>query len=636
MRFKLHITILLAFAIGQSAGQDKVDSLKKLLPVSRSDTNKVWLLRDIAYYKLSSNPDSSVYFGMRGATLARSLGFTRGEIRNLYQVALGYERQELADSAVHIYRQAIQLAEESNDGKAKVDMLSSLGVSYYYSGNFLEAVRYYSQAYAAADSLGYFDQQGYILNNMGVIYRMQGQYEKALEVYTKSLGLKEKHGDRGGMVNSLYNIGLAYSFLEQFERSLEALLRAREEAKLLQGMELDLANIDVGIGAAYYNLGHLKEARTFLESGLVDLGDRESYTRAAGLGYLGALDVEDGLQQSGLAKIEEAYRYAKKANRLELLLQISRERALAADKVGDEVLAASSWRAYSSLADSLRSRDLRQLREEMQARFELKDKEMTIAGQQWKIEHELSRNRRMLAAALAFLLFALVCGVLAVMLRKRAAQLKLAVAAKEKALSDNELLIREMHHRTKNNLQLLRSVFNLHRRSTENEDARKALKSGSDSVEAIGLLHHHLYRQGDFRKVDICAYLDELVSYFKSAFSLKERRIDFQLVCPDLKLDIDVAILLGIVINELSTNALKYAFQDGSKGRILLQINLEGRRLSLSLSDNGKGYDQEPQINGTGSRLVELFSNKLGAKLSRTSDENGTLVQLEFELPPDA
>ncbi|TVR37525.1 MAG: tetratricopeptide repeat protein [Cryomorphaceae bacterium] len=636
MPFKLLITLFLTLSVAQVSGQGKADSLKNRLSVSRSDTNKVWLLRDIAYYSLSEYPDSSVYFGMRGATLARSLGFTRGEIRNLYQVALGYERQELADSAVQIYKRAIHLAEASQDGKAKVDMLSSLGVSFYYSGNFPDAVRYYSQAYTAADSLGYFDQQGYILNNMGVIYRMQGQYEKALEVYTKSLRLKEQHGDRGGVVNSLYNIGLAYSFLEQFERSLEALLRAREEAKLLEGTELDLANIDVGIGVAYYNLGHLKEARTFLESGLMDLGEKESYTRAAGLGYLGALDVEDGFHQSGFAKIDEAYRYAKKANRLELLLQISRERALAADKAGNEALAASSWRAYSSLADSLRSRDLRQLREEMQARFELKDKEMTIVGQQWKIEHELSRNRRMLAAALVFLLFALVCGVLAVMLRKRATQLKLAVAAKDKALSDNELLIREMHHRTKNNLQLLRSVFNLHRRGTQNEDARNVLQSGSESVEAIGLLHHHLYRQGDFRKVDICAYLDELVNYFKRAFSLQERGIDFQLVCPELKLDIDVAIPLGIVINELSTNALKYAFQDDSSGRILLQINQEGNHLNLILSDNGRGFGHESSENGTGSKLVELFSKKLGANLSRTSDENGTLVRLEFELPPDA
>jgi two-component sensor histidine kinase len=180
---------------------------------------------------------------------------------------------------------------------------------------------------------------------------------------------------------------------------------------------------------------------------------------------------------------------------------------------------------------------------------------------------------------------------------------------------------------------LLHSVFNLHRRGTDNKDARDVLQAGSESVETIGLLHHHLYRTGDFRKVNFCPYLIELVEYFKNAFSLEERGIEFQLECPNLEMDIDVAIPLGIVINELSTNSLKYAFENKEKARIALSVRAHNGRLQIVLADNGCGSTNGEPRNGTGGRLVELFGRKLGATLTRTSDENGTFVKLEFELP---
>lgn len=609
------------------------DSLKQLLPLSKSDTNKVWLLRDIAYYMRAGYPDSAIYYSRRGAALARFIHFPEGQIRNLYQTALAYEDKEQLDSAIYIYGQAILMAHDEGLGKTKVDMLNAKGVAYYYAGNLAAAVRQYAMAYAAADSLNYKDQMGHALNNMGVIYRMQGRYDKALEVYRKSLVLKETHGDTSGVVNALYNMGLAYSYTEHFKESLGALLRARKLARYMEGKEVDMAPIDVGVGVAFYNLDQVDSARQYLAAGLAKLGSAEPFTRAAGMAYLGAIHVADGRHAAGMEMIDEAYAYAKNAGRLELLLQIARQRAMAAEMVGDQALAARSWHNYSVMADSLRSRDIRGLREEMQARFELKDKEITIAGQEWQIQQELLRSRRMRIAAAVLLLLAVGCGALAVQLRRRAAQLNLAVDEKERALQRNELLLKEMHHRTKNNLQLLHSVFNLHRRATANEDAREVLKAGGESVEAIGLLHHHLYRSNDFRKVNIRPFLIDLVTFFSSAFALEERGIDFRLKCPDLEIDIDVAVPLGIVINELSTNALKHAFEHVEAPLMELELTLKNKRMVIRLSDNGCGISGTSHHPGTGSRLIDLFGKKLGAEITRRSDDSGTQVHMEFEMP---
>ncbi len=631
--FRTATALVCVLAAVEAIAVNPADSLKLLLPLSKSDTDKVWLLRDIAYYMRPDHPDSALHYSRRGAALARTLNFPEGEVRNLYQAALAFERKEQADSAFATYRRAVEISERSGAGKALTDMLNALGSARYYAGDLTEAVRCYSRAFAAADSLNLYEAKSYALNNMGVVYRLQGRYDEALKVYRKSLEIKEARGDTAGAVNALYNMGLALSFGERHEESLEALSRARELADFRQNREDDIANIEVGIGVACYNLGMFDRARGHLITGLEGLDHADPHTHAAGLACLGALNVREGRRETGMKQIEEAYAYAKKSGRLELLLQIAGERASAAEAIGDHALEAESRRVYSLLADSLRSRDMRRLREELQARFELKEKEITIAGQQWQIERELLRNRRMLTTAILFLLLAIGCGVMAFLLKRRAVQLNLAVAEKEKALEENELLLREMHHRTKNNLQLLHSVFNLHRRATENEDAREVLKAGKESVEAIGLLHRHLYRSGDFRRVNMRPFLVDLVAFFTSAFSLEERGIDFRLSCPDLEVDIDVAVPLGIVINELSTNALKYAFDAANDPRIELKITTRDKRLSICLSDNGDGGAGETRTLGTGSRLVDLFGKKLGAEITRRADESGTLVQMEFEIP---
>lgn len=633
MIFRTATVLVCVLAAVEAIAVNPADSLKLLLPLSKSDTDKVWLLRDIAYYMRPDHPDSALHYSRRGAALARTLNFPEGEVRNLYQAALAFERKEQADSAFATYRRAVEIAERSGAGKALTDMLNALGSARYYAGDLTEAVRCYSRAFSAADSLNLYEAKSYALNNMGVIYRLQGRYDEALKVYRKSLEIKEARGDTAGAVNALYNMGLALSFGERHEESLEALSRARELADFRQNREDDIANIEVGIGVACYNLGMFDRAREHLITGLDGLDRADPHSHAAGLACLGALNVREGRRETGMKQIEEAYAYAKKSGRLELLLQIAGERASAAEAIGDHALEAESRRVYSLLADSLRSRDMRRLREELQARFELKEKEITIAGQHLRIERELLRNRRMLFAAAVLLLLAVGCGVLAYLLRQRAAQLKAAVTEKEKALENNELLLAEMHHRTKNNLQLLHSVFNLHRRATENEGAREVLKAGGESVEAIGLLHHHLYRSNDFRKVSMKPYLGDLVTFFGTAFKLEERGIKFNLICTDFEVDIEVAVPLGIIINELCSNALKHAFRGTPAPEITLETVLSGRLIRVKVSDNGSGRDAADRPVGTGSRLIDLFGKKLGAKISRDSDSSGTVTELIFEMP---
>ncbi len=614
-----------------SAFTAQADSLKALLPLSRSDSTKVWIFRDIAYDYLPHEPDSTLHYAGRGAALARSIEFHQGELRNLYQAALAYEYKDQFDSAYMMYRRATNLAKETADGVSLIEMINAHGVARYYAGDLSAATALYTQAFAIADSLEIDEQKSHSLNNIGVIYRLQGKHELALEIYEKSLRLKEAQNDTVGMVNSLYNLGLVHSFMESFAESLEALSMARE---LSQGISMSpsaLAPIELGIGVAYFNLDHPLEARKYLEKGMEHVSKSDPYMLAAAMAYLGIMDVMDGRLDAGMQAIDEAYAYAKSAGRLELLLQIARQRALAAEHTNRFGFMAEAWKEYSILADSLRNRDVQRIREEMESRFELREKELTIALQQSELESELIRKRRTQFIAAIFLAMALGAAGVAFILQKRKKELNAAIASKQQALNENIVLLREMHHRTKNNLQLLQSLFNLYRRNTRNQDAQKVLKSGSDSVEALALLHHHLYKEGDFRKINMKEYLVDLLAYLSSAFSLESRNIAMELDCPKVHLDINQAIPVGIIINELVTNAVKHAFLTRQQGLIEVHVREEGEQLCISIKDNGNGMPESP-VEGSGTKLLQLFQRKLSGKIHYTSNPSGTRVELTFPI----
>jgi len=268
----------------------------------------------------------------------------------------------------------------------------------------------------------------------------------------------------------------------------------------------------------------------------------------------------------------------------------------------------------------------------MQARFELLDKESTISLQQLQLEKEANQRKWYLFSGVL-----LVGGLMTVVfflrkILKQRRQLAREVAMKEEALGENDLLFREMHHRTKNNLQLLNSILSLHSRNVDDDAARSALQSSRDSVGAIGLLHHHLYQTKDFRKVAFQPYIRELCDYFQQAFSLKERNIQLGFRCDEFQIDIDKAIPMGLIINEMITNAIKHAFPREDGGSIGLYIKKEPTTIVIEVGDNGVGIRDGTEItDGVGKKLIKILSDKFKADFNYINKSGGTTAR--FAIP---
>ena len=202
--------------------------------------------------------------------------------------------------------------------------------------------------------------------------------------------------------------------------------------------------------------------------------------------------------------------------------------------------------------------------------------------------------------------------------------------------TENELLLKEIHHRVKNNLQVLSSLLHLQSRHIKDEAALDAVREGQNRVEAMGLIHQKLYMGENLTAVDMPDYLKNLADTILDSFGIEDNSI--QIVCniQPLFFDVDTAIPMGLIINELVTNALKYGFpKNTTNGIISLSLHVDtANKLCLKVADNGVGKADAPQLKNStsfGTNLVQLLSKKLKGKLEVLSVEKGYATLIRFD-----
>ncbi len=199
------------------------------------------------------------------------------------------------------------------------------------------------------------------------------------------------------------------------------------------------------------------------------------------------------------------------------------------------------------------------------------------------------------------------------------------------------LMMKELHHRVKNNLAIVSSLLKLQSNRLDDEKAIQAVRVGQQRVEAMSLIHQRLYQTEHVTTINMRDYLTDLTQNLMQAYGYEPSFFDLQLIIEHAILDIDVAMPLGLIVNELATNAFKYAYSDDKRPllRIALLNNHSAQAgITLEVQDNGPGIDMT-DWQGTGSR--SSFGKRLIASLAeqleghfRLYKENGTLFRLHI------
>ena len=201
--------------------------------------------------------------------------------------------------------------------------------------------------------------------------------------------------------------------------------------------------------------------------------------------------------------------------------------------------------------------------------------------------------------------------------------------------AENELLLREIHHRVKNNLEVVSSLLALQSAQIDDLNTREAMTEGQNRVNSIGIVHQKLYQGTNLGAVEMKDYFLNLSESIIDSFGA-EKRVDLLLAMETLDLDIDTAVPLGLIVNELLTNCIKYAFPKGEKGLITIKLAKQDNHiLHLEVTDNGVGKSGITHGTGFGCQLVSLLTQQLNGIMTE-KNQNGTTLIFDFKLKQSA
>ena len=206
----------------------------------------------------------------------------------------------------------------------------------------------------------------------------------------------------------------------------------------------------------------------------------------------------------------------------------------------------------------------------------------------------------------------------------------------EASLIEKETLLKEIHHRVKNNLQIVSSLLNLQANRTEDEHLKKIMGEAKNRINSMALIHQKIYQSGNLSSIDFQTYIEQMVQSMEANFNTHKKKISYHIDTHHVVLDIDTSIPLGLIINELLTNIYKYAFNDRDNGTVTISLQQKNKEeLELHIADDGMGLPQNFDINtlnSLGIKLVKGLSNQLKGTI-RFENNNGTHCFINFKKP---
>lgn len=203
-----------------------------------------------------------------------------------------------------------------------------------------------------------------------------------------------------------------------------------------------------------------------------------------------------------------------------------------------------------------------------------------------------------------------------------------------KSLEEKEILLKELYHRTKNNMNVISSLLNLQTRNINDDNLKEVIKNSIARIRSMSLVHQKLYNSSDLSGIKFKDYIESLITQITGYYIFPGRSVDVILNIDDYDLSIDVAVPLGLVINEIITNSFKYAFNESKKGEIFVSLKKDNENFLLSISDNGIGISNEYDILNRKtfgiSLIFDLVEKQLDGKVD-FENNNGLKYNIFFK-----
>lgn len=214
-------------------------------------------------------------------------------------------------------------------------------------------------------------------------------------------------------------------------------------------------------------------------------------------------------------------------------------------------------------------------------------------------------------------------------LRATIKELQLSYSEIEQKNREKETLLKEIHHRVKNNLQVVTSLLSLHANRLSNEEEQQVFRDCQNRIKSMSAVHEQLYQKGNLSQIDAREYVEEICNELFFSYR-SDSNIQIELNLDQNYFDIESSVPFGLILNELMVNVLKHAFTSNSKGRVSISLRKLPDSIYLEISDNGIGFDTKQEFLTMGLDLVETLVSQLDGVFNLSSGKWGTKCVVEF------
>lgn len=637
--------------------QTLIEDLNKQSPTFINDTSRIRNLNLISsklitagdLEKGDSLANEALLIGKTGLLMSEgleSLGYKKGigkSYRNRGNAAFYKENYkgalEFYFHEVDVWESLLEEKDLSEIFKKNISMdlakvLGNIGNVYTRQDNYPKALSHNYRSLKIHESLNNEKQVGIAYGNIGIVYYRMRDYSKALECYKKALQISQKLNITTDQSRHLANIGIVYSEQKKYPEALKCFasaLKLAEEGNYINAV----TSILDAMGSTYARMNEYNKALELMNKALTLAEKNEDKGLISQLnGNIGGVLLTQNKFNEAETFLLKAFSLAKEIGELRQQEEWSLALSRLYRKQNKSELAFNYYEKYDQIKDSIFNKEnsMNTVRQEMDYEYQKKEAKEKAEYEKQIIMFEAERkiNQQMLF----FLIIGIALVLLLLFFVQRAYQAKRKYSEVLAADSERkELLLQEVHHRINNNLQIISSLLTLQANSVEDEKLNEYLIQSQNRIQSLSVLHELLYQNDTQLQININEYINKVLDFHKSLAKGHVSDIVIEAEVYPVAFSAKLAVPVALIINELVTNSLKYAF-DG-QGKIivmLLPANKVNNEWRLVVSDNGKGMPPEEgrRKNSLGLRLVNMMIKQIKGEMI-VRNAKGTTVEIIFK-----
>lgn len=490
------------------------------------------------------------------------------------------------------------------------------------------------------------EDQALFYFNLGSFYnRYNNEQEKAVEYYNKSIILFRTHHASGKLHEPLIKLSESYQKLGQHKKAIELLNRYLNSETTAQQGDI-YPRIYYGLGVSYLETRNYTASEFNFNKAIIEHKKNNNHISKADclqqIGHLYSRQKNGQKAEANFTRAIESYKTG--ISQLQKELPLEPKIAHAYQQISSIYEVNKNYKesaVYYVLYDKAKTRieaaKLLKLTERLGYIKEeiAKEKEIELLEKGNNIKEIEAENGKYLEIGLG--LFLALAVVLVFILDNRYNLKQRAVQIFDKKNEEKKLLIREIHHRVKNNLQIISSLLGVQISGSTDDNLKLILQESQNKVRSMALIHQNLYNTDQFTKVSAAKYINELVTEIKRSFDNKDHAIKLEIDIEDTKVQLDFALPLGLILNELINNSYKHAFKDRGENKNLISVSFYKLKnttsYALSVKDNGIGLPDDfdiDKLDSFGFKLVQSLAEQLRGEIS-IFGQHGTTVDITFK-----